>query len=180
MVLILGVVLLTHEKPVNKPKPRATGDDDEDDIQISSVTARRRRVSGDPNSGDEGVVWGIGEDSDDEESDRKKAEATSKPRSATRTPSHSPSLNPRLSPIAKLRKIPSNLSLQSSKLGLSARGNLPESEEARGLIQAAHEDEEDEAAHIVDSVRDTHIKDNSSDSDDFGSWEDGSKDRPRG
>jgi hypothetical protein len=164
------VVLLTHKKPGNAEGHKASTSED---IQIRSVPHRSRATSLDPVGDTDTAPWGIGEDSDDEEIPRKSLDDK---KSGPLSPTRRLSSNSRLSPIAKLRKLPSNLSLRSPKRGLSGQGEQG-SEEARGLMQDDNDDEDDHPIEQPRFQRGAIVRGASSpaDSDDFGSWEDGGK-----
>ncbi|KAG8899267.1 hypothetical protein FRB99_006834 [Tulasnella sp. 403] len=194
LVLIIGVVLLTHKKPEPKcPPPNNTNERDDANslrtIDLDGSPPKTRKIG---TVREDPANWEIGDDSDEEaDTHRARAEGSESPNTPVKRKT-SDAMS--ISPVASLRGI--SLSPIARRGGSLAGGPVQKhaGEEGRGLMGGGEEDEFDSPLEVSPKGKPIHAaglpgtspgqhddqhspptRSPSSPSDDFGSWEDGGK-----
>ncbi|KAG9004991.1 hypothetical protein FRB90_010628 [Tulasnella sp. 427] len=200
VVLIAGVVLLTHKKPEPKPaaasNPTGAGDDAHSMRTMTSPTKSQKlgpRVLGEDPSN-----WSIGAESESEV----EGEGPSTPKKKANSLAVSPAAA-RLSPVQSLREglrgAARRVSEASTSIGLGLQVQKHSGEEGKGLM-GGNDDDDDESPvsprpnrpnwplpphrsasssslEVPSQTRNMRTRSPSIRSDDFGEWEDGNTSR---
>ncbi|KIO30760.1 hypothetical protein M407DRAFT_20285 [Tulasnella calospora MUT 4182] len=192
VVLISGVVLLTHKKPEPKPAANPTGTGDDAHSMRTLTSPSKSQKAGPRVLGEDQSNWSIGAESESE------AEGPSTPKKKANTLSVSPAAA-RLSPVQSLRESVRGVARrvsEASSIGLGLQVQKHSGEEGKGLM-GGNDDDDDESPVSPRPVRQAWPERNASSSsletpsqtknlrtrsasirsDDFGEWEDGNKSR---
>ncbi|KAG9044973.1 hypothetical protein FS837_007236 [Tulasnella sp. UAMH 9824] len=144
VVLISGVVLLTHKKPEPKPAANPAGAGDDAHSMRTFTSPSKSQKAGPRVLGDDQSNWSIGAESESEaEGD---GQGPSTPKKRTNTLSVSPAAA-RLSPVQSLRESVRGVARrvsEASSIGLGLQIQKHTGEEGRGLM-GGNDDDDDES-----------------------------------
>ncbi|KAF5380563.1 hypothetical protein D9615_004481 [Tricholomella constricta] len=162
LVLISGVVLLTHKKPepagtTPAPLSRAKG---------KAGKGKGRRKTGDEEEGgtedggggEQDVLWAVGEDSDEESGEQEDPDIDH----------HQNPLQPQLRPRTSSVTVTDKTKGKGKSVNWKARG---EGEEGLGLIGDHDDDEEHHTSNLTSQPEPNKDVDPFKDEDEFGDWE---------